>query len=164
MALAGALAGCGSDEITQAEIDAIEKLRGTRVQLHSAQGRVNRIEFVDRTVTAGDLQTAAQCARLDTLILAKAKFDDAALAHLADMPRLANLSLKGSSVTDAGLDHVANVSTLRELDLEGTAITDAGLEKLKGMKRLRSVYLGGTKVTANGLRSLKEALPSLRID
>jgi hypothetical protein len=103
------------------------------------------------------------------------RFDDAALARLAEMhgDRISGLYLENTGVTDAGLRNLSRFTMLRHLHIRnyplrkqpGTAelaplITDAGLVHLKNLNHLWTLNLSDLPITDVGLASINE-LPEL---
>jgi hypothetical protein len=111
------------------------------------------------------LEALSRLPKLSRMSLQKNAFNDAGLAHLAEMRCLRALwiGMSKGKITDAGLAHLSGLEDLEELDVQQSQITDAGLEHLKGLRNLRSLYLSTAPVTAEGLAGLREALPNLNV-
>jgi hypothetical protein len=63
--------------------------------------------------------------------LSDPRIDDAALAHVAELPYVEVLSIKSPQVTDAGLIQLESLKQLRDLNLVDTQKTDEGLVRLR---------------------------------
>jgi hypothetical protein len=70
-------------------------------------------------------------ARAVDVHLSDPRIDDAALAHVAELPYVEVLSIKSPHVTDAGLVRLESLHQLRNLNLVDTQVTDEGTERLR---------------------------------
>ncbi len=98
---------------------------------------------------------------LNSLVARDGRFDDAALAHLADSPSLKTLQLLDTSVTGAGLQRLPPMPALEDLVLgtqnpqrRATGITDEALIYVSRSPKLRKLVLSSCEITDDGLEAL----------
>jgi serine/threonine protein kinase/Leucine-rich repeat (LRR) protein len=115
----------------------------------------------DRPIESEDWHHLKALRGLNSLVVRDGKFDDAALAHLADSPNLKILQLLDTSVTDEGLQRLTTMPALEELLLgtqsperRATKITDEVLTYISQIPKLRKLNLNSCAITDDGLETL----------
>jgi serine/threonine protein kinase/Leucine-rich repeat (LRR) protein len=115
----------------------------------------------DRPIESEDWHHLKALRGLNSLVVRDGRFDDAALAHLADSPDLKILQLLDTSVTDAGLHVLTTMPALEELLLgtqnperRATRITDEVLTSISQIPKLRKLNLSSCAITDECLETL----------
>lgn len=105
--------------------------------------------------TAKDLELVRRLGSANDVRLSGARFDDSALAVIAELDDLKTLTLKKTKLTAAGLAKLERADSLSELQIFYTSGDEAipTLEKLKSLDTLR---LYGTKLTDEGIARLEQ--------
>ncbi|HEV7281413.1 MAG TPA: PDZ domain-containing protein [Pirellulaceae bacterium] len=102
-----------------------------------------------------DLELVRRLGGASDVRLSGARFDDAAVAIVADLENLQTLTLKKVKLTAAGLANLEQVDSLSELQIFYCSGDEAipTLEKLRSLDKLR---LYGTKLTGEGTTRLEQ--------
>lgn len=189
--LVGVVIVCLAAAFVLLEQDRREKLTADCVRLRkSVDGEVVAATFLDKDVTAeqldfieqyprieslsfsntrsveGGLQRLRRIERLKSLDLSRTEWLDATvLRNVARLPSLEHLSMAHSHVTDSLLSELSLSRRLQCLNLDGCeGITDAAISTLQQMSTLREVWIEETGVTLQGFRQLRNSRPDLLID
>ncbi len=138
---------------------------------------IRRLELRETEITGAGLESLAELASLEQLVLLDRDIGEEGFTHLANLSKLALLELSGpiDDPSMAGLGLLTSLETLRLshpqlddraaaqlrlltrlrwLDLGGTQISDEGLSAITSLSQLRTLHLDHTRVTNRGLMHL----------
>ena len=112
---------------------------------------------------AGLGQIGDSLSNVRILNLPHAKFSDAGLAKLAQLPKLEQLRFSSPHVTDNGIAALKNYPQLKRIHLIDVPITEAALQTFAEMPRLESLYIDGVELGDDALSLLFNAHPTLHV-
>jgi hypothetical protein len=138
------------------------KQLGAKFEVDQA-GRIRSVMLMRAKVNDADLASLHHFGKLVGFMVMGGEITDRGVEHLLALRELEVLHLDGTDVTDAGVRQLTALTRLRTLSLVLTRVTDTSVESLSAMKSLTRLEIGTTLISAQGARRLREMLPGCKV-